>query len=58
MAAAAPGVTRILTEAFSLTRSFYLIRHADDRRVERLNRFAALLAQGIRREVSRLEALA
>ncbi|MCB2110812.1 MAG: LysR family transcriptional regulator [Defluviimonas sp.] len=55
---AAPGVTRILTEAFSLTRSFYLIRHADDRRVERLNRFAALLAQGIRREVSRLEALA
>jgi len=54
----APGIVRILPEALSLTRSFYLIRHADDRRVERLNRFAELLAQGIRREVARLEALA
>jgi DNA-binding transcriptional LysR family regulator len=54
----APDVTRILPEALGLSRSFYLIRHADDRRVERLNRFAALLADGVGREVQRLEALA
>lgn len=54
----AQGITRILPEALGLSRSFYLIRHADDRRVERLNRFAALLADGVGREVQRLEALA
>lgn len=54
----APGVRRILPEALGLSRSFYLIRHADDRRVERLNRFAALLADAVGREVQRLEALA
>ena len=51
----APEVVRILPDQVSLTRTFYLIRHADDRRVERLNRFADLLAQGVRREVARLE---
>jgi DNA-binding transcriptional LysR family regulator len=55
---AAPGLVRILADQVSLTRTFYLIRHPDDRRVERLNRFAGLLAQGVRREVVRLEALA
>jgi hypothetical protein len=40
-----------------LTRAFWLIRHGDDRRVERMNRFADLLATGLRREVLRLEAL-
>ena len=40
-----------------LTRSFYLVRHADDRRLDRLNRFAAELSEGVRREVARLEAL-
>jgi DNA-binding transcriptional LysR family regulator len=54
----APGLVRILPEALGLTRSFYLIRHADDRRVERLNRFAALLAGSLGREVQRLETLA
>jgi hypothetical protein len=34
-----------------------LIRHEDDRRSHRLNRFAEALVQGIRREVTRLEAL-
>jgi DNA-binding transcriptional LysR family regulator len=53
-----PGVTRILTEQVSLTRAFWLIRHADDRRSERLTRLAEALGQGIRREVARLEALA
>jgi DNA-binding transcriptional LysR family regulator len=51
-----PGLRRVLTDAVSLTRSFYLIRHIDDRRVERLNRFADALGRGVRREVARLEA--
>jgi DNA-binding transcriptional LysR family regulator len=56
--ASAPGVARVLAGQVALRRAFYLIRHADDRRVERLNRFADLLAQGVRREVTRLESLA
>ncbi|MEL7214006.1 MAG: LysR family transcriptional regulator [Pseudomonadota bacterium] len=56
--AAAPGVTRILTDQISLTRSFYLVRHADDRRLDRLNRFATALIAGLRQEVARLEGLA
>lgn len=54
----APEVVRVLPEAFGLTRSFWLIRHGDDRRVERLSRFADRLIAGLRREVGRLEALA
>lgn len=54
---AAPNIRRILTDQLSLTRSFYLVRHMDDRKVERLNRFSDLLVQGIRSEVSRLESL-
>ncbi|MEI4197033.1 LysR family transcriptional regulator [Roseovarius sp. E0-M6] len=53
----APGVEKILTDEVSLTRSFYLIRHADNLRLERLNRFAAVLRDGMRAEVARLEAL-
>jgi DNA-binding transcriptional LysR family regulator len=53
---AAPELVRVLPEHISLTRAFWLIRHADDRRVERLNRFADRLAHGLRREVARLEA--
>ncbi|PKP74625.1 MAG: LysR family transcriptional regulator [Alphaproteobacteria bacterium HGW-Alphaproteobacteria-6] len=55
---AAPDLVRILPDALSLSRSFYLIRHADDRRNERLNRFAELLVLAVRRETQRLEALA
>lgn len=54
----APGVVRVLPQDLSLSRSFYLIRHADDRRVERLNRFADALAARFRAEVARLEAAA
>jgi DNA-binding transcriptional LysR family regulator len=54
----APELTRILTAEVSLTRAFWLIRHADDGRVARLNRFAELLALEIRKEVQRLEAAA
>lgn len=53
---AAPDLLRILPDQLSLTRSFYLIRHPDDRQVDRLNRFAELLAAGLRREVVRLQA--
>jgi DNA-binding transcriptional LysR family regulator len=53
----APGVVKVLPEVLSLTRSFYLVRHADDRRLERQNRFAAALVEGMRREVARLEGL-
>ena len=53
----APELVKLIPDQIGLTRAFWLIRHADDGRVERLNRFANLLAQGIRREVSRLEAL-
>lgn len=51
-----PGVRRILTDTISLTRSFWLVRYADDRRSQRMNRLADALAQGIRAEVARLEA--
>lgn len=52
----AKGLVKVLPGQVSLTRSFYLIRHAEDRRMDRLNRFAAALADGLRREVARLEA--
>jgi DNA-binding transcriptional LysR family regulator len=54
---AAPELVRLIPDQVALTRSFWLIRHADDGRVERLNRFADLLAQGLRAEVARLESL-
>lgn len=54
----APGVRRILTDQISLTRAFYLIRHADDRSNSRLTRFAEALGAGVRAEVARLEAQA
>lgn len=55
---ASPGLRRILTAELSLTRAFYLIRHADDQRNERLNRFADALNRKLRAEVARLESLA
>ncbi|MBN2906484.1 MAG: LysR family transcriptional regulator [Rhodobacteraceae bacterium] len=55
---AAPGLVRVLPGQVSLSRSFYLIRHGDDRKLARLSRFAGLLSEGVRAEVARLEALA
>ena len=52
----AAGVQRILTQDVSLTRSFYLIRHVDDRRNRRLTRIAETLSAGLRAEVANLEA--
>ena len=51
-----PGVRRVLTGQVALRRGFWLIRHADDRRSQRMNRLADALAQGIRAEVARLQA--
>ncbi|MDG1280074.1 MAG: LysR family transcriptional regulator [Pseudorhodobacter sp.] len=53
----APELIKILPDEITLTRAFWLIRHADDGRVERLSRFADLLVQGFRAELARLEAL-
>ncbi|SHI86945.1 transcriptional regulator, LysR family [Shimia gijangensis] len=50
------GVHKVLEDEISLTRGFYLVRHEDDKRLERLNRFSQALCDGIREEVSRLEA--
>jgi DNA-binding transcriptional LysR family regulator len=52
---AAPGLVRILPQEVRLTRAFWLIRHADDGRVARLNRFAETLVQVARAEMQRLE---
>jgi DNA-binding transcriptional LysR family regulator len=52
---AAPELSRVIPDQISLTRAFWLIRHADDGRVDRLNRFATLLTAEFRAEMSRLE---
>lgn len=54
--AGTPRIERVLADQFELTRSFYMVRPADDQKVQRLNRVAALLTDGIRAEVARLEA--
>lgn len=48
----APELALILPEVLELKRTFWLIRHADDARVERLNRFAAALTEGLRHEIA------
>ena len=48
----APELRPILADRMHLRRAFWLIRHADDARVERLNRFAAALADGLRHEMA------
>ncbi len=53
----APELTKIMTQTVSLTRSFYLVRHADDQKIARLSRFADELANHIPREIARLEAM-
>jgi DNA-binding transcriptional LysR family regulator len=54
----APELTRLLPGEIALTRSFYLVRHAADRRSERLVRFAEALVDGLKAEVIRLESQA
>ncbi|MCC7321167.1 MAG: LysR family transcriptional regulator [Rubellimicrobium sp.] len=52
----APELVRVLTGALALRRAFHLVRHESDLRSARLSQVAALVAQGIRLEVARLEA--
>ncbi len=52
---AAPTLRRVLAAEIHLTRAFWLIRHADDGRVQRLNRFADHLIRECRAEMLRLE---
>lgn len=52
----AADLERVLPAKVGFKRSYYLLRHADDAKVERLNRVAELLTRGIREEVPRLEA--
>lgn len=51
-----PDLAPILPESLSLERSFWLVRHADDTRIERLNRFAEALTKTMRAEVARRRA--
>lgn len=53
-----PELRFVLRDRVSLRRAFYLVRHASDRRSERLNRFAAALVSEMQSEVERLEQLA
>lgn len=54
---AAPELMRVLPNQIHLTRTFWLIRHADDTRVTRMNRFADLLVRSARAEMIRLESV-
>lgn len=49
----APELRPVLAETLYLNRAFWLIRHADDGRVDRLNRFATALTEGLRAEIAR-----
>lgn len=53
----APDLVSLLPDQVSLTRSFYMVRHADDRRLDRMNRIATAISDGLRREVAHLEGL-
>lgn len=52
-----PELRPVLERRIALTRAFWLLRHADDRASRRLTLLAEELAQRIRHEVQRLEAL-
>ncbi|RVT83914.1 LysR family transcriptional regulator [Rhodobacteraceae bacterium CCMM004] len=49
-----PGVRAVLADRVTLLRTFWLVRHADDRRTGRLGRLADLLVEGMRAEIRRL----
>jgi DNA-binding transcriptional LysR family regulator len=52
----APELARVIPDQIALKRSFWLLRHSDDGRVERLARFAETLTREVRAEMARLEA--
>lgn len=51
-----PGLRRVLPDEVALSRAYWLIRPADDRKSDRLNRFAEALVDGMRAEIGRAEA--
>lgn len=51
----AGDLRRLAPHQFHLTRSFYMLRHTDDRRLPRMNRFSGLLATYLAQEVQALE---
>ena len=51
----AVDLKKVLASKFSLTRSFYLIRHHEDRRMDRMNKFVKILSDEFRIELERLE---
>ncbi|MCB1342658.1 MAG: LysR family transcriptional regulator [Pseudooceanicola sp.] len=53
-----PGLVKVLADQLSFRRSFFLVRHQGDQKSARLNRLAALLGDGLRDTVARLEAQA
>lgn len=53
----APNLRKVLADRITLTRTFYLVRHAGDARIERMSRVAEMVLGGLKAEVARLEAL-
>ncbi len=51
-----PELVPVLPDQVRMTRSFWLVRHADDARIERLNRFAQTLTEELRAEIVRRSA--
>lgn len=51
----APELRRVLVDQLGLRRAYHLVRHESDLRSARLTRLAALVVQGVRAEVARLE---
>ncbi len=51
-----PELVPVLPGEVSLRRTFWLVRHADDARIDRLNRFAQALTDGVRAEIARRNA--
>lgn len=51
-----PQLVPVLRDEIHLSRAFWLVRHADDARIERLNRFAKALTEGLRAEIARRSA--
>ncbi|WP_460273215.1 LysR family transcriptional regulator [Celeribacter sp. ULVN23_4] len=49
------GMHRVLPEALRLKRAFWLVRHADDRKIERLSRFCDIFSGHMRAVVEKLE---
>lgn len=52
---AAPDLRPVLRAEIALQRTFYLVRHADDQKVVRLQRFAQVFIGFFREELARLE---